>query len=335
MYFLITIAFYVLLVGIGLKIYTKLSMGWCRAKVCLVGKTALITGGNSGIGYQTALHLASRGCRVIIADVVDSESSRKQIVEETGNDNIIYKWLDLGSLLSTRKFSEYIVNTEPRLDILINNAGVAGFAEICSDDGILMDMHINHFGSFLLTHLLVDLLKKTPKSRVVFLTSFMAFLHQLKAAEDINSLSKFKNKNINSIINYNNSKLCNIISARGFAERLSKHGIIVNAAYPGVVCTSLFASARNRIGYFTRFFKMFQFIGYIILWSFGKSPEEGAQTTLHCAIDKSLEGISGYYFADCKVSKLPTKATDQTFSEAVWTESEKLVKLSQEEKIPR
>ncbi|XP_017769165.1 PREDICTED: retinol dehydrogenase 14-like, partial [Nicrophorus vespilloides] len=302
---------------------------------CLVGKTALVTGGNSGIGYETALHLASRGCRVIIADVVDSESSRKRIVEETGNNNIIYKWLDLGSFKSTRAFAKDIINTEPRLDILINNAGVAGFAESYSEDGILMDIHINHFGSFLLTHLLVDLLKKTPKSRVVFLTSFMAFLHQLKEANDINSPSKFKNKNINTVVNYNNSKLCNLISARGFAKRLSKHGITVNAAYPGVVCTPIFNSFKNRIGDFTWFLRIVHFIGDILLWSFGKSPEEGAQTTLHCAIDKSVEGISGHYFSNCRVSKIPAKATDEAFSDAVWTISEKLVKLSQEEKIAR
>ncbi|XP_017778359.1 PREDICTED: retinol dehydrogenase 12-like isoform X1 [Nicrophorus vespilloides] len=326
---LISIAFYVLLAGIVLKIYAKLSMGWCKAKVCLVGKTALVTGGNSGIGYETALHLASRGCRVIIADVVDSESSRKQIVEETGNDNIIYKWIDLGSLQSTRKFAEDIIKTEPRLDILINNAGVAGFSEICSDDGILMDMHINHFGSFLLTHLLVDILKKTPKSRIVFVSSIGAFLHQVNTVEDINRPARFSHKTFKSLLQYNNSKLCNIISARGFAKRLSKHSITVNAAYPGIVCTPIFTSFRNRIGESTWVFKMIK----IFTWSFGKSAEEGAQTTLHCAIDKSVEGISGNFFLDCKVFKLPPKVADDDFSEAVWTESEKIVKLSQEEKI--
>ncbi|XP_017778362.1 PREDICTED: retinol dehydrogenase 14-like [Nicrophorus vespilloides] len=308
-------------------------MGWCRAKVCLVGKTALVTGGNSGIGYQTALHLASRGCRVIIADIVDSESSRKQIVEETGNDNIIYKWLDLGSLQSTRKFAKDIIKTEPRLDILINNAGVAGFAEICSDDGILMDMHINHFGSFLLTHLLVDLLKQTPKSRVVFVSSNMAFLHQLKTAEDINRPSKFNNKDFKTIINYSNSKLCNIISASGFAKRLTKFGITVNAVHPGSVCTEIYNSSRNRLGDCTWIFKIFHLVCNIITWCFGKNAEEGAQTSLHCAIDKSVEGISGKFFFDCKVFKIPPKAADGDFSEAVWAESEKIVKLSQEEKI--
>ncbi|XP_017778361.1 PREDICTED: retinol dehydrogenase 12-like [Nicrophorus vespilloides] len=319
---LITIAF-ILFAGIVLKIYTILSMGWCRAKVCLVGKTALVTGGNSGIGYETALHLASRGCRLIIADVVDSESSRKQIVEETGNDNIIYKWIDLGSLESTRKFAEDIIKTEPRLDILINNAGVAGFPEIY--------MHINHFGSFLLTHLLVDLLKKTPRSRVVFVSSILAFLHQLKTVEDITKPARFYCKSINPLLQYNNSKLCNIIAARGFAKRLSKHGITVNAVHPGLVSTAIFRSAGKRL--FDLVFKIFRFVSDTTIWFVGKSAEEGAQTSLHCAIDKSVEEISGQFFSDCKVFKVPPKATDQAFSEAVWTECEKLVKLSQEEKI--
>lgn len=331
---LMTIAFYLILAGIILKAYTKLSMGWCRANVCLVGKTALVTGGNSGIGYETALHLASRGCRVIIADVADSEASKKRIAEETGNCNIVCKKFDLSSLKSIREFAEDITKSESRLDILINNAGAAGFVDTYTDDGMLKGMQINHFGSFLLTHLLVDILKKTPKSRVIFVSSLMSFLNQLETVEDINRPPKVEDKNRHTLIEYNNSKLCNIISARGFSRRLLKHDITVNVVHPGAVCTAIFSMARGRMGGSSWTSRIGHMVSDSSIWMFGKTAVEGAQTTLHCAIDKSVNGVSGQFFSDCKIYwKVPAKAADESFCDAVWAESEKLVKLTAEEKL--
>lgn len=116
-----------------------------------------------GIGFQIALNLAGRGCRVIIADRKDSQESVAKIIKQTNNPNVIYKIFDLGSLDSVRELAKEINNTEDRLDILFNNAGTTGLGNRYSQDNLHLFTQINHFGPFLLTHLLVG---KFPSSYV-------------------------------------------------------------------------------------------------------------------------------------------------------------------------
>lgn len=108
-----------------------------------------------GLGFQTALVLASRGARVILADKLDGSKAKRKIIEKTHNTNIVTKYLDLASLSSVRKFAQEINASEERLDILINNAGVGTVGNKYTDDGLHPTMQINHLGPFLLTHLLV------------------------------------------------------------------------------------------------------------------------------------------------------------------------------------
>lgn len=107
-----------------------------------------------GIGFETALLLASRGCRVIIADREDATKSKNKIIELTTNKDVVTKLLDLTSFQSIRKFAKDVNENEERLDILINNAAVGAFGNKHTDDGLHATMQINHFGPFLLTHLL-------------------------------------------------------------------------------------------------------------------------------------------------------------------------------------
>lgn len=108
-----------------------------------------------GIGYQIALSLASRGCKVIIADKDDGSRSKHKIMEETNNKNVFVKKMDLASLNSVRKFAEYIKETQPKIDILINNAGIGSTALKFTEDGLQRTMQINYLGHFLLTYLLL------------------------------------------------------------------------------------------------------------------------------------------------------------------------------------
>lgn len=112
-----------------------------------------------GIGFETALALAGRGARIVIADKNDATESIRKIAEETSNKNITYKHLDLSSLTSVRKFAKEINEEEPRLDILINNAGASGLGDQITEDGLQIGMQVNHFGPFLLTHLLIGNIK--------------------------------------------------------------------------------------------------------------------------------------------------------------------------------
>lgn len=110
-----------------------------------------------GIGFQVCLMLASRGCRVIIADVANSEESKLKIIKQTNNPNIISKYIDLGNFKTIREFAEDIIKTEPKVDLLIHNAGVSMTLPIWTGDGVNKTFQINYYGPFLLTHLLIGL----------------------------------------------------------------------------------------------------------------------------------------------------------------------------------
>nr|CAD7587563.1 unnamed protein product [Timema genevievae] len=143
---------------LSVKIYLKLSCGSCKSDRRLDGKTVIVTGANTGIGKETARDLARRGARVILAcrNVDKANTARDEIVASTGNQDVLVRKLDLASLSSVREFSKQILESEPRLDVLINNAGVAGIDKIMTEDNLVLGMQANHFAPFLLTNLLAE-----------------------------------------------------------------------------------------------------------------------------------------------------------------------------------
>lgn len=314
---------------IVLKIVQKLTIGKCRSLACLVGKTAIITGGCNGLGYETALILASRGCRIILADKVDGKQARDKIIKITNNNNIIYKRLDLTSLQCIRRFAKEINATEERLDILINNAGVGASLNKHTDDGLHPTMQVNHFGPFLLTHLLSGLLKKSAPSRIIFVSSIAAFTSNLKLHNLNYPEISQPNSWVKSIMIYGNSKLCNVISAIGFAERLQEYGVTCNSLHPGIVNTAIYSKSFSILGIES----LRKFLLPVVLAAYGKTPAEGAQTAATLALSNKLKDVSGKYFVDCKPFIIPPGAWNKKFCSEIWEMSEKLVKLAPEEKL--
>lgn len=157
----------------------------CPSKARIDGKTVVITGGNTGIGKITALELASRGGRVIIAcrDGTKGASAVSEIRRASGNDEVFFKSLDLGSKQSIEEFSEKLLAEESRLDILILNAGVMFTAHSTTKDGFELQFGVNHLGHFLLTHLLLDRLKESAPSRVVVVSSLAHIVGSLDFAD--------------------------------------------------------------------------------------------------------------------------------------------------------
>ncbi|XP_062337870.1 retinol dehydrogenase 12-like isoform X2 [Osmerus eperlanus] len=172
------------------NIYTlrALLCGQWESDARLDGKTVIITGGNTGIGKETALDLAKRGGRIILAcrDVVKAEKTKAEITENSGNPNILVRPLDLADGRSIREFSQLINREESQVNILINNAGVMMCPYSKTTDGFEMQFGVNHLGHFLLTFLLLDLLKRSAPSRVITLSS-MAHAWGRIQLEDINS----------------------------------------------------------------------------------------------------------------------------------------------------
>ncbi|XP_074037739.1 retinol dehydrogenase 14 isoform X2 [Leptinotarsa decemlineata] len=321
----------IILVTVGLiiliRIHVLLSCARCRSRVCLVGKTALITGGSSGIGFQTALNLASRGCKVIIADKNVSEDIRDKLIRETGNQNISLEFVDLISFSSVRRLAEKLKKSEKKLDILINNAGTGKGPDALTEDGLNSTIQINHYSSFLLTHLLVDLLKKSSSGRIVFTSSALSHFHNFSSGDAKNGKIKEKMK----IFDYNNSKFMQIVVSDIFAMKLKKFNITSNAYHPGIVNTGIINQAvRDARGLWESLLVYFLLC---LLFLYGKTPEEGAQTAIHLAISKDVEGVTGKYFGETTPTPKPRGAYNKAFCEGIWNASEVVVKLRPEEKL--
>jgi NAD(P)-dependent dehydrogenase (short-subunit alcohol dehydrogenase family) len=153
----------------------------CPSKARIDGKTVVITGGNTGIGKETARELAARGGRVIMGcrDTVKSAAAVEEIKRTTKNEQVFFKKLDLASTDSIRNFADEILREETRLDVLILNAGVMFTPYMLTKDGFEFQFGVNHLGHFLLTHLLLDRLKENAPSRVVVVSSLAHTLGSL------------------------------------------------------------------------------------------------------------------------------------------------------------
>ncbi|KAI5625552.1 dehydrogenase/reductase (SDR family) member 13a, duplicate 3, partial [Silurus asotus] len=291
----------------------------CRSTAMLKGKTAVVTGANTGIGKETALDLAKRGARVILAcrSQEKGEAAAFDIRRESGNPAVLFMHLDLASLKSVRDFAETLLKTEPRLDLLINNAGlmIAGRTE----DGFGTVFGVNHLGHFLLTLLLLDLLKSSGQSRIVNVSSG---LHRLGSV-DFSTLSTHKDLVTGQslwhcFMAYCHSKLCNVLFTRELANRLEGSSVTCYSLHPGVVATEL---GRN-----LNFWMKLPHLIFSKL--FCLTPEGGAQTTLHCALQEGLEPLSGRYFSSCALHKVSNMARDDGLAKKLWEVSERMCGLS-------
>ncbi|KAK4886867.1 hypothetical protein RN001_003138 [Aquatica leii] len=303
------------------KIVTKLTTGRDESYTCLVGKTAIVTGSNTGIGFYTAQDFAKRGAKVILAcrNKDRAENAKKKIIGNTGNLNVFIELVDFSSLTSVRNFAKKINSTENRLDILVNNAGIITFEDTTTEDGLSTSMQVNYLGPFLLTMLLIDLLKKTESSRIINVSSVTSHLGQPKP----NNLNYFTTSFISQLfyINYANTKLCIILWTNELARKLKGTGVTANSLHPGLISTEIIRNPS------TFLFVMLKIANLIFL----KSPEEGAQTTIYAAVSKQLQNVSGQYFDNCKISNPPKLALDVALAKEIWKNSEVLIKLTTEE----
>jgi NAD(P)-dependent dehydrogenase (short-subunit alcohol dehydrogenase family) len=291
----------------------------CRSNVTLKGKTVVITGANTGIGKETALDLATRGARVIMAcrNLIKAEAALKEVVEKSRNKDVVVKHLDLASLKSVRDFAEDINNSEPRLDVLINNAGVAYLAELTkTQDGFEMTMGVNHLGHFLLTNLLLELLKKSAPSRIVIVASSAhRFVGKELDLENLNSELSYSR-----FYPYFNSKLANILFNKELARHLKGSGVTVNSLHPGVII-----GEAELLRHFPSFL---QTTVSFLTNPFGKTAKQGAQTSIYLAMSEDVEGVSGSYFKDCAVTEPSAPAQDDVMAKKLWDVSQELVGLN-------
>ena len=209
--------------------------GVCYSKAKLDGKTAIITGANTGIGLETAVDFAQRNGRVILAcrSEEKGEAAVELVKKRSGNNNVLFMQLDLASLESVRSFSARALDSEAHIDILVNNAGVMACPSMKTVDGFEMQFGVNHLGHFLLTNLLLDRMKEAPSARIVNVSSSAHRSGKINF-DDLNST-----KNYNRFSAYGRSKLANILFTRSLAKRLEGTKVIANVLHPGLIKTEL------------------------------------------------------------------------------------------------
>jgi retinol dehydrogenase-14 len=279
------------------------------------GRVCLVTGATSGIGRATAHALAGLGASVVILGrrLPKLDAVAAEIRSGTGNDDVTVLLADLASLESIRQAADRFLAGHDRLHVLINNAGVSLNHRSVTADGFEATFAVNHLAPFLLTNLLLDLLKQSAPSRVVNVTS-TAFRRGQIDFDDLQGERSF-----NGMHAYPQSKLANVLFTYELARRLEGTGVTVSCVHPGVVRTALGQGER---------FPLPIRVIWPLIRPFMKSPEQGARTSVYAATSPDLEGVSGRFFANSRQARTSKPSYDRALAERLWTVSAQLVGLA-------
>ncbi|GAA4500468.1 SDR family oxidoreductase [Hymenobacter ginsengisoli] len=283
----------------------------------LQAKIILVTGATSGIGEVTARELARQGAHVIILarNRQKAERTRQEIIAATGNQQVDIVLADLSVQQQVRDAAAQLHDKYPRLDVLVNNAGLMfGAKRELSADGYEMTLATNHLGPFLLTSLLLDLLQKSPAARIVNVAS-MAYRFSKPTLDDLQSEQSYS-----PVWEYGNTKLWNIMFTQELAKRLREHGIsnvTTNALHPGAVATGYGQQTGGIISAVLALGRPFML-----------SPEKGAETSLFLATDPSVAATSGGFFSKKKPEPVKSSFNTPANNQKLWELSEALTKTN-------
>ena len=279
------------------------------------GKVVLITGATEGIGKAAAVELAKQGATVAIVGRSKDKSERvlAEVKAASGSDKVELFLADLSRLSDVRALATAFRAKHDRLDVLANNAGAVFNTYQISSDNFEMTFALNHLGYFLLTHLLLDLLKKTPGARVVSTSSDA----HLSGKINLETIATRPNRD-SGFGSYGDSKLANILFTRELKRKLEGSGVTANCFHPGVVRTGF---GLNNKGIMAAGIKL---LGPL----FFRTPEKGAETLVWLASSPEAASFNGEYFHDKKVSRISKRAQDDAMAGQLWQLSEKLVGIA-------
>jgi len=245
-------------------------------------KVVIITGANKGIGRETAKQISKFGARVYMAcrSLDSANQARNEIINETKNENVFVKYLDLSSVESVKKFAEQFKQEESKVDVLINNAGLWTENKVLTDLNVEMTFAVNVLGPQLLTQLLLSELRAAAPSRIINVASHFA------GGLDINDIC-FDNRSYNGTVAYKKTKQANRMLTREWARRLEADNILVYSLTPGLIPdTGLFKEV-NAVGkFFIKVFALFE----------GRTIQEGADTVVWLASEEKIDGVNGGFF---------------------------------------
>ncbi len=281
------------------------------------GKIVLITGATDGIGRVAAEALAGVAAQVVLVGRNPQKTSQavKEISQKTGNNTLEYLIADLSEQAQVRRLAQEFRQKHNRLDVLINNAGAMFMSRQESRDGYEMTFALNHLAYFLLTNLLLDLIKASAPARIVNVSSRAHEGDQL----DFDDLQNKRRYNSQSV--YGKSKLANLYFTYELARRLQGSGVTVNALHPGFVATKF---GTNNGGLYRLAFGL----GHMA----AISPQEGAETTIYLASSPEVEGVTGKYFVQKKETRSSDVSYDENIAGRLWQVSLELTGLAEGEK---
>ena len=264
-------------------------------------KTILVTGATDGIGKQTAIELARQGAKVLVHGRDKAKGARvlDEINRDNCNENLILYLADFSSFADIKRMADEIKREQSDLHVLINNAGTFSKERLLTKDGLEMTFAVNHLAPFLLTMLLLDLLKASAPARIVNVASGA---HRNISAVDFDNLQG--EKSYNGFEAYGLSKLGNVLFTNELARRLAGSGVAVNSLHPGVISTRM------------------QCISYNLD---GESVEEGARTLVYLATSSEVEDVSGKYYSRMAEKPISDLAQDKALQEKFWKVSEVLL----------
>ena len=273
------------------------------------GKVVLITGANSGIGYETALALAKMGATVVMVarDKKKGKEAQKEIIEASGNKKVDLLIADLASLDDVRKLAKDFQAKYDHLHVLINNAGGINWERTETKEGFETTFGVNHLAHFLLTKLLLDLIKASAPARIINVSSRAHTSGKM-------DFSDLMSKNYGPMKAYSASKLANILFTYELARRLKGTKVTVNALHPGVVRTRFYSA--NSFG-----LRM----GMAMITPFMINAQKGAQTSIYLASSPEIEGVTGKYFAKSKPVDSNKISYNKDVAKQLWDISERLV----------
>jgi NAD(P)-dependent dehydrogenase (short-subunit alcohol dehydrogenase family) len=269
----------------------------------LGGKVVVVTGASSGIGRVTVERLAARGARVILAgrNAQTHEAVVRELRQAGGDAEHVS--LDLNDLGSVRACAQQLTERQPYIDVLINNAGVAGRRDL-TKQGFEAAFGVNHLGHFLLTQLLLHRLLATEGARVVNVSSKA---HYGAAGVDFDALRRPATL-LSAFACYEVSKLCNVLHAAELARRYGSQGLRCYALHPGVLATGVWRHVPQP--------------ARALMKLFMKPEREGAATTLHCAVGSQVAEQNGCYYDDCREVAPSALAQDRELAAELWRRSE-------------
>jgi len=276
------------------------------------GKVVLITGGTSGIGRAAATALAAMGAEVVVSgrSRERGESAVEEIRDTSGNEKVSLMLADLAVQAEVRGLAEEFRDRYDRLDVLVNNAGIIQSKRTETPDGIELTLAVNHLAPFLLTNLLLDLLKESAPSRIVTVSSEARRGAQIDF-DDLQSERRYRAFKV-----YGMTKLANILFTYELAERLEGTGVVANALHPGGVNTNF---GNNNRSFGTLIFRAFK--------PFMRTPEQGADTVVYLAVSPEAGKMTGRYLTDRKVVSSFQDPHDEVMQKRLWEVSEELTNL--------